>query len=84
MRLYMSAATGSIYDEQTIRESFFMMRNAAPRAYDYSSDEYIRRLVEDKKEMHELTPEQMMCIMASLLAANKRDVARELAIAWRA
>ena len=30
MKLYVSSATGSIYDENTLRESFFMMRNAAP------------------------------------------------------
>ena len=34
MKLYVSSATGSIYDENTLRESFFMMRNAAPREYD--------------------------------------------------
>ena len=84
MKLYVSSATGSIYDENTLRESFFMMRNAAPREYDYSSDEYIRRIVEDKQEFYELTPEQMMSIMVSLLAANKREQARELAVAWRA
>ena len=83
MKLYVSSATGSIYDENTLRESFFMMRNA-PREYDYSSDEYIRRRVEDKQELYELTPEQMMSIMVSLLAANKREQARELAVAWRA
>ena len=83
MKLYVSSATGSIYDENTLRESFFMMRNAAPREYDYSSDEYIRRRVEDKQELYELTPEQMMSIMV-LLAANKREQARELAVAWRA
>ena len=84
MKLYVSSATGSIYDENTLRESFLMMRNAAPREYDYSSDEYIRRRVEDKQELYELTPEQMMSIMVSLLAANKREQARELAVAWRA
>lgn len=84
MKLYVSSATGSIYDENTLRESFFMMRNAAPRGYDCSSDEYIRRMVEDKQELYELTPEQMMSIMVSLLAANKREQARELAVAWRA
>ena len=40
MKLYVSSATGNIYDENTLRESFFMMRNAAPREYDCSSDEY--------------------------------------------
>ena len=82
MKLYVSSATGNIYDENTLRETFFMMRNAAPREYDYSSDEYIRRIVE--QEFYELTPEQMMSIMVSLLAANKREQARELAAAWRA
>ena len=81
MKLYVSSATGSIYDENTLRESFFMMRNAAPREYDYGSSEYIRRMGEDKQELYELTPEQ---IMVSLLAANKREQARELAVAWRA
>ena len=57
----------------TLRETFFMMRNAAPQEYDYSSDEYIRRMVEDKQELYELTPEQTMSIMVSLLAANKRE-----------
>jgi len=61
-----------------------MMHNAAPREYDYSSSEYIRRMVEDKQELYELTSEQMMSIMVSLLAANKREQARELAVAWRA
>lgn len=84
MKLYVSSATGSIYDENTLRESFFMMRNAAPREYDFNSEEYIRRRVEDKQELYELTPEQMMSIMVSLLAANKREQARELAVAWRA
>ena len=84
MKLYVSSATGSIYDENTLRESFFMMRNAAPREYDYGSSEYIRRMLEDKQELYELTPEQMMSIMVSLLAANKREQARELAVAWRA
>ena len=84
MKLYVSSATGNIYDENTLRETFFMMRNAAPQEYDYSSDEYIRRKVEDKQELYELTPEQMMSIMVSLLAANKREQARELAVAWRA
>lgn len=84
MKLYVSSATGSIYDENTLRESFFMMRNAVPREYDYGSSEYIRRMVEDKQELYELTPEQMMSIMVSLLAANKREQARELAVAWRA
>lgn len=84
MKLYVSSATGNIYDENTLRETFFMMRNAAPWEYDYSSDEYIRRKVEDKQELYELTPEQMMSIMVSLLAANKREQARELAVAWRA
>lgn len=84
MKLYVSSATGSIYDENTLRESFFMMRNAAPREYDYSSSEYIRRMVEDKQELYELTSEQMMSIMVSHLAANKREQARELAVAWRA
>ncbi len=84
MKLYVSSATGNIYDENTLRESFFMMRNAAPREYDYGSSEYIRRMVEDKQELYELTPEQMMSIMVSLLAANKREQARELAVAWRA
>ena len=84
MKLYVSSATGSIYDENTLRESFFMMRNAAPMEYDYGSSEYIRRMVEDKQELYELTPEQMMSIMVSLLAANKREQARELAVAWRA
>ena len=84
MKLYVSSATGSIYDENTLRESFFMMRNAAPREYDCSSDGYIRRMVEDKQELYELTPEQMMSIMVSLLAANKREQAKELAVAWRA
>lgn len=51
MKLYVSSATGSIYNENTLRESFFMMRNAAPREYNYSSDEYIRRRVEDKHEL---------------------------------
>ena len=83
MKLYVSSATGSIYDENTLRESFFMMRNAAPREYDYGSSEYIRRMGEDKQELYELTPEQMMS-MVSLLAANKREQARELAVAWRA
>lgn len=54
-----SSATGSIYDENTLRESFFMMRNAAPREYDYGSSEYIRRMVEDKQELYELTPEHI-------------------------
>lgn len=49
--LIFSSATGSIYDENTLRESFFMMRNAAPREYDYGSSEYIRRMVEDKHEL---------------------------------
>ena len=73
MKLYVSSATGSIYDENTL-----------PREYDFSSEEYIRRRVEDKQELYELTPEQMMSIMVSLLAANKREQARELAVAWRA
>ena len=60
MKLYVSSATGNIYDENTLRETFFMMRNAAPQEYDYSSDEYIRRMVEDKQELYELTPEQTM------------------------
>lgn len=84
MKLYVSSATGSIYDENTLRESFFMMRNAAPREYDCGSSEYIRRMGEDKQELYELTPEQMMSIMVSLLAANKREQARALAVAWRA
>ena len=84
MKLYVSSATGSIYDELPLRESFFMLRNAAAREYDFSSDEYIRRRVEDKQELYELTPEQMMSIMVSLLAANKREQARALAVAWRA
>lgn len=84
MKLYVSSATGNIYDENTLRESFFMMRNTAPSEYDYGSSEYVRRMVEDKQELYELTPEQMMSIMVSLLAANKREQARELAAAWRA
>lgn len=51
MKLYVSSATGSIYDENILRESFFMMRNAALREYDYGSSEYIRRMVEDKHEL---------------------------------
>ena len=84
MKLYVSSATGSIYDENTLRESFFMMRNAAPTEYDNRTDHYIRRRQDDKQEIYEITPEQMMSIMVSLLAANKREQARALAVAWRA
>ena len=31
MKLYVSSATGNIYDENTLRETFFMMRNASTR-----------------------------------------------------